>query len=59
MPDTSRSDMSRLIRHIFVFGEKGMKTCCDDANLYIKCHVCAMFVNRWGSCQLVCLIYLI
>ena len=20
--------------------------CCDDANLYIKCHVCATFVNR-------------
>ena len=46
MSDISRDDTSRLIRH--VFGENGMKTFCDDANLYIKCHICATFVNRDG-----------
>ena len=42
--DTSRTDMSRLIRHIFVFDEKWMNTCCDDANLCITCHVLAQLI---------------
>ena len=47
MSDTSRTDTSQRIRHVSVFGESGVrKTCCDDANLYITCHV--TFVNKDG-----------
>ena len=33
MSDTSRSDTSRLIRRVSVFGEKGMKNLLQHANL--------------------------
>ena len=62
MSDTSRTDTSRLISRVSVFGEKGMKTCCDDANLLHvhkmsrMCHVC---IQKWLSGQFVSLIGLI
>ena len=63
MSDTSRTDTSRLISRVSVFGEKGIKkTCCDDANLLHvhkmsrMRHVC---IQKWLSGQCVSLIGLI
>ena len=51
MSDTSRSDTSRLISRVSVFGEKGMEKLAatmQTCHMYIKCHVCAPFVYRNG-----------
>ena len=63
MPDTSRTDTSRLISRVSVFGEKGMKkTCCDDANLshvHKMSRMCSICIQKWFSGQFVSLIGLI
>ena len=62
MSDTSRTDMSRLISRVSVFGEKGMKTCCDDANLshvHKMSRMCPICIQKWISGQFVSLIGLI
>ena len=63
MSDTSRTDTSRLNVVTFLFSVKrGLKTCCDDANLLHvhkmsrMCHVCT---QKWLSGQFVSLLGLI
>ena len=62
MTDTSRTDTSRLISRVSVFGEKGMKNLLRRCNLLHvhkmsrMCHVC---IQKWLSGQFVSLIGLI